>query len=90
MFAVAEHLRNETVIQVQGKVRERPADAINDKLATGRVEVRKVTVGMESANYAEIKSGVSEGEMVVIGNRSQLTAGEIVTALIFPPVRWAT
>ncbi|NDH88132.1 MAG: aspartate--tRNA ligase, partial [Actinobacteria bacterium] len=39
MFAVAEHLRNETVIQVEGKVRERPADAINEKLATGRVEV---------------------------------------------------
>jgi aspartyl-tRNA synthetase len=39
MFAVAEHLRNETVIQVDGTVRERPADAINDKLATGRVEV---------------------------------------------------
>ena len=39
MFAVAEHLRNETVIQVAGTVRERPADAINDKLATGRVEV---------------------------------------------------
>ena len=39
MFAVAEHLRNETVIQVEGKVRERPADAINEKLATGRIEV---------------------------------------------------
>jgi len=39
MFAVAEHLRNETVIQVEGKVRERPGDAINEKLATGRVEV---------------------------------------------------
>ena len=39
MFAIAEHLRNETVIQVAGKVRERPADAINDRLATGRIEV---------------------------------------------------
>ncbi|MFN5194219.1 MAG: aspartate--tRNA ligase [Cyanobacteriota bacterium] len=38
-FAVAEHLRNETVIQVEGTVRERPADAINDKLTTGQVEV---------------------------------------------------
>jgi aspartyl-tRNA synthetase len=38
-FAVAEHLRHETVIQVQGTVRERPAESINDKLATGGVEV---------------------------------------------------
>ena len=38
-FAVAEHLRNETVIQVNGRVRQRPAESINEKLATGRVEV---------------------------------------------------
>jgi aspartyl-tRNA synthetase len=38
-FAAAEHLRHETVIQVQGTVRERPAESINDKLATGGVEV---------------------------------------------------
>ena len=38
-FAVAEHLRHETVLQVEGQVRERPAESINDKLATGRVEV---------------------------------------------------
>ena len=38
-FAVAEHLRNETVIQVQGTVRPRPADAINNRLSTGAIEV---------------------------------------------------
>jgi aspartyl-tRNA synthetase len=38
-FAAAEHLRHETVIQVAGTVRERPAESINDKLATGRIEV---------------------------------------------------
>ncbi|MCP9928221.1 aspartate--tRNA ligase [Cyanobium sp. CH-040] len=38
-FAAAEHLRNETVIQVAGTVRERPAASINEKLSTGHVEV---------------------------------------------------
>jgi aspartyl-tRNA synthetase len=38
-FAVAEHLRHETVLQVAGTVRQRPAESINDKLATGRIEV---------------------------------------------------
>ena len=38
-FAVAEHLRSETVLQVEGKVRARPADSLNEKLATGAVEV---------------------------------------------------
>jgi aspartyl-tRNA synthetase len=38
-FAVAEHLRNETVLQVEGTVRNRPAESINDRLATGQIEV---------------------------------------------------
>ena len=38
-FAVAEHLRNETVIQVEGAVRARPAESINPRLATGAIEV---------------------------------------------------
>lgn len=38
-FAVAEHLRNETVLQVRGKVRPRPAESLNERLATGAIEV---------------------------------------------------
>ena len=38
-FATASHLRNETVIQVQGTLRARPAASINERLATGAIEV---------------------------------------------------
>jgi aspartyl-tRNA synthetase len=38
-FAVAEHLRNETVLQVSGRVRPRPAESLNERLATGAIEV---------------------------------------------------
>ena len=38
-FAVAEHLRNETVLRVEGQVRARPADSSNDRLATGAIEL---------------------------------------------------
>jgi hypothetical protein len=38
-FAVAERLRNETVLQVEGKVRARPAESLNERLATGAIEV---------------------------------------------------
>ncbi|WP_115019761.1 aspartate--tRNA ligase [Synechococcus sp. UW140] len=38
-FAVAEHLRSETVLQVKGKVRARPDESLNERLATGAVEV---------------------------------------------------
>jgi len=38
-FAVAEHLRNETVLQVAGTVRARPGESLNERLATGAIEV---------------------------------------------------
>ena len=38
-FAVAEHLRNETVLQVSGTVRPRPPESLNERLATGAIEV---------------------------------------------------
>jgi aspartyl-tRNA synthetase len=39
-LAVAAHsLRNETVLQVQGTVRARPAESLNERLATGAIEV---------------------------------------------------
>ena len=43
-FAVAEHLRNETVLQVEGRVRARPAESVNPRLATGAVEVLAATI----------------------------------------------
>jgi len=39
VFAEAERLRNEFVIEVKGRVRERPAGTVNPNLASGRVEV---------------------------------------------------
>ncbi len=38
-FAVAERLRNETVLRVEGTVRARPAESLNERLATGAIEV---------------------------------------------------
>ncbi len=39
LFSQAESLRNESVLQIVGKVRARPSEAINTKLKTGEVEV---------------------------------------------------
>lgn len=39
VFAQAERLRNEFVVRVTGKVRNRPAGTINEHLASGRVEL---------------------------------------------------
>jgi membrane fusion protein, macrolide-specific efflux system len=46
--------------------------------ADNRVENRKVQLGLETATKVEVKSGLQDGEMVVIGNRSGLQPGQEV------------
>ncbi len=45
-FAAAEQVRSEFVLQIQGKVRQRPADSLNERLATGAVEVLAETISV--------------------------------------------
>jgi len=44
----------------------------------GRVEVRKVSLGLETSSLVEIRSGLKDGDFVVIGNRSALQPGQEV------------
>jgi len=50
------------------------------RVVTGdnRIEVRKVQVGLQTANSIEIRSGLRLGDLVVTGNRSSLAAGQEV------------
>jgi len=43
-----------------------------------RIEVRQVKLGLETANLVEALSGLSEGDLVVIGNRAALEDGQPV------------
>jgi RND family efflux transporter MFP subunit len=43
-----------------------------------RTEVRKVATGLESSDKVEVKSGLNEGDLVVIAGRSGLQVGEEV------------
>ena len=43
-----------------------------------RVESRKVTLGIETAQNLEVRSGLNEGDMVVLSGRSALQPGEEV------------
>jgi RND family efflux transporter MFP subunit len=43
-----------------------------------RVEVRQIELGLETANKVEVLSGLNEGDMVVIGSRAGLQAGQEV------------
>jgi multidrug efflux pump subunit AcrA (membrane-fusion protein) len=43
-----------------------------------KLEERAVRIGIEASDQAEILSGLAEGDLVVIGNRSQLQPGMAV------------
>jgi multidrug efflux pump subunit AcrA (membrane-fusion protein) len=43
-----------------------------------KIEVRPVKIGLETATHVEILSGVAQDDLVVTGNRSQLTPGQVV------------
>jgi RND family efflux transporter MFP subunit len=45
----------------------------------GAIEARSVVVGMRTASMAEVRSGLAEGELVVLGDRSGLAQGAVVT-----------
>jgi RND family efflux transporter MFP subunit len=50
-----------------------------------RIEPRTVTIGLETADRAEIKNGLSPDELVVVGNRAQLKAGALVSPKVMDP-----
>lgn len=51
VFAIAETLRHEFVVRIQGTVRHRPQGMVNDKMATGRIEI--LGTGLEILNQAQ-------------------------------------
>jgi RND family efflux transporter MFP subunit len=54
----------------------------------GRLEDRRITLGAETANYAEVTSGLKNGELVVISDRSGLKPGEVVKPQQAPAMEW--
>ena len=42
------------------------------------IELRKVKLGLETANSVEVSDGLQEGDLVVIGNRGGLQTGQRV------------
>lgn len=46
---------------------------------SGAVEIRDVELGLETANRAEVRSGLKEGELVITGKRAGLKPGQHVT-----------
>jgi aspartyl-tRNA synthetase len=61
-FEVANGLRNEFVVRVEGKVRERPAGTVNSNLVSGEIEV--LATGMEVLNASQTPPFMMDDEQL--------------------------
>lgn len=71
-------VRNALTVPVEGVVREGENATAVVVNAQGRLEDRQVKTGLETAGRVEILAGLRENELVVVGSRAQLRAGEQV------------
>jgi len=55
---------------------------------SGKLEVRRVTLGIQTATSAEVLSGLQDGEMVVVSDHSGLKAGQEVTPKVIDLVEY--
>lgn len=69
---------NALVVPIQALSRGRGASVLVIR-PDGTLEERKLVLGVEGPDTVEVLQGVTEGELVMVGNRSQVHPGEKVT-----------
>ncbi len=83
-FPITEK-KNALAVPIQAVSREGNKAVAHRVNSDNRIEIRPVTVGIETRNQVEVLSGLSEGDQVVVGNTSQLREGQIVTPKLVEP-----
>jgi RND family efflux transporter MFP subunit len=73
-----EHKEDALAVPLQAIDHDPAATKVYIVNQTNKIESRTVTVGMQTATDAEIVSGLSGGEQVVVSDRSGLQPGELV------------
>lgn len=67
--------RNALAVPIQAVIRTEDRTTVLTVDKNNKIQERTVQLGIETPNQVEILSGLTEGEMVVVGNRSQLRPG---------------
>ena len=73
-----DHKEGALAVPLQAVSRNGPETMVYVVDPSGKLDTRRVTLGMQTASDVEILSGVNEGEMVVIGDRGGLRTGQMV------------
>jgi RND family efflux transporter MFP subunit len=72
--------QQKAVLAIPVQALDRAEDATTVLTVTdGKVQRRTIKTGLESPDRVEVTSGLREGELVVVGSRSQLRPGQVVT-----------
>lgn len=74
--------KNALVVPVEAIDRTTTPPSVLVVGADNRIAARTVTLGLESGSLAQIVTGISEGDQVVTGSRSQLRVGDLVSPAI--------
>jgi RND family efflux transporter MFP subunit len=69
---------NVLAVPLEAVTREGDRTSVDVVNPSGKVEIRVVTLGLETSTDAEVLSGLAEGESVIVSDRSGLKAGEEV------------
>jgi RND family efflux transporter MFP subunit len=75
---VLDQVKNVVVAPVEAVDRTETGARVLVVGRDGRLDARTVTIGLETANRVEVKTGLSDGDVVVVGSRAQLKSGSIV------------
>jgi multidrug efflux pump subunit AcrA (membrane-fusion protein) len=73
-----EHRQNALAVPLQAvdhTATETTVDVID---TSNKVEIRAVVLGIQTATDAEVLSGLREGDVIVVSDRSSLKAGQLV------------
>jgi len=73
---VLEEKQNAIAIPLQAMDRSGSTTTVDVVTPESKIAVRHVTIGTETATDAEVLSGLVEGDLVVVGDRSGLRAGQ--------------
>jgi RND family efflux transporter MFP subunit len=73
---VLQQKENALAVPLQAIDRSGDAATVDVLTPNHKIEIRSVKLGMENTTYAEVLGGLAEGELVVVGDRSGLKAGQ--------------
>jgi RND family efflux transporter MFP subunit len=73
-----EHKQDAVAVPLQAVDRKGEGVTVDVIDASNKVEIRQIVIGIQTATDAEVLSGLKEGDLVVVSDRSSLKAGQTV------------